>query len=324
MLPAIRELSVLPEVHKFIPNEAQLMLLNQLVRCQYLTSIYLDNFNTDEVGIHSRESNVMNWLGALDRTMRDYDKETTEPNLTKERAWAIHYAKESITAVKRFQEEASKQTTSTLQEQAFKMSSFLNPRYRGRTNMSPSELRDFIAQIVEEHPSTMGCEIVVEPYTTVMDKFTEEDIEAMEPSEIALWRAQDLEAKQAYERRLKEAKSNAPIQKEINNYMDLTVSAGMNNFFKWWLQHRHEYPLLAEMARNFLAIPLALPRRQLVRRTRHLWQSNRQAMMGNVNLENLMFIQNTDLDLSTLSQNWELDEFVKVIIYGNNGGECYR
>ena len=42
---------------------------------------------------------------------------------------------------------------------------------------------------------------------------------------------------------------------ELNSYFNSTPEPGTINVLKWWKSHESNYPTLAKMARNYLAIP---------------------------------------------------------------------
>lgn len=139
------------------------------------------------------------------------------------------------------------------------LGNLINPRYRGNTLKKLDIYDDFVKGLIESHPSTQA--FVEEMQSKSLEKNTDEiDLDANIDSADFYHMMAVNDGFDPHKIDDPNNSQNMPdLERELKSYLALPPVSidDSKKALDWWKAHRRSLPLLAELARNVLCIPVA-------------------------------------------------------------------
>ena len=139
------------------------------------------------------------------------------------------------------------------------MGSLLHPYYRGYTlkNIVNSEegREAAIKELVDNHPTTIQfCESLVDDHTSLE---TSDLDETMDPVDLEFLKdRRQVSAQRPGTSQSSQSKLKPPLMLEFEKYQSMALPESDVDALELWKQNKNELPLLAGLARSYLALPV--------------------------------------------------------------------
>ena len=141
----------------------------------------------------------------------------------------------------------------------YNVGSLLHPYYRGYTlkNIANSEegREAAVKELVDNHPTTIQFfESVVDDHTSL--EISDLD-ETMDPVDLEFLKdRRQVSAQRPGTSQSSQSKLKPPLMLELEKYQTMALPEIDVDTLEWWKQNKNELPLLAGLARSYLAIPV--------------------------------------------------------------------
>lgn len=292
-----------------MPTDEEWIFLQEVNSMFKLIGVYHSLFKTTGVNLHRGEYDLVNLRGHLQKHLQAITEKECERGAIVNSG--LKHAMDCINAVL-FHFDMAFKLDPTWREVSV-MGSLLHPFYRGRTLLSVGEMKEFLKDLVSNHPSTKETPIKLPPFKDPMSNYSQRELDDMELAERRLLQYTADELREKYELKLKNEAAKAPLQCELDRYFAMPQPANHADVLDWWRKNSDTLPLLASFAKEYLSIPFAtsvpFPEVPVGNRWTH---SRKNVYTGNASYADLIFIQETTLDAKELGNRWDYGPLAKV------------
>lgn len=191
--------------------------------------------------------------------------------------------------------------------------SFLHPVYKAKIWLDPTQYDEFLAQFINGEETTKefyakqdaknGCPLA---------NFTQEELGDLPESYKMMLEIEALERQQLKNR----GKEVPPIRAEVDNYLAMYQFKEDMDVLAWWKEQEAELPLLAQLARRLLAVPIAAATsiKPLQADGLLFWHNSEEEMSDEMLLK-LIFIQQNHNRIPMDMSHWDLTPQVNNCIH---------
>lgn len=191
--------------------------------------------------------------------------------------------------------------------------SLLHPFYRGRSLLEEKDFKVFLADLVANHVTTKATPYKIAPFKDPMDAYTKEQLDEMDLSLRKFLQHQALKKREEHEKQVKQHQAQVPLQRELDRYFNLPLPELGVNVLSWWKARADYLPILAEFAKEYLAFPFGCEQATCDLAIGRKWSTNASDdFIGSAKKSDLVFFQETTLDLPTIAQTWDFKSIAQV------------
>lgn len=287
--------------------------LTEVVEPLMLMSMFLEKFSKPGLVLPRGEVDILQLRHELLKTYKSLkDKVILKGEQKDDELLGLQFAKNFLAKVINVHDQLLR-TSPTLKESSW-VACMLHPALKGQPMFEPEDHAAFIKKLVSEHPSTKATPKKVPAFKSPLAQFTKKQLAAMGFLERKKLEFKAKAMKDEYEKNLAEAADKYPLEREFAEFMNLPDEDEDVDVLAWWKKNAGQFPILSEWAKNILAIQFGIEDEKVkkVPLVRSWTAVDDVAEVAGADVEDLLFIQRSNLDLMSISKGWSYKDLFQV------------